>query len=148
VTTEPVAPGTYGELVLTTLTREAMPLIRYRTGDITTLIEEPCVCGRTFCRIASVIGRRSDVIEAGGARVYPSEIERVLLAHPGVGLSYQIVVDADGVKVHCEPVDGFVDRLHLAAELRGALGIEADVIVEAPGSIARPSGKAVRVVRR
>ncbi|MDA0185000.1 phenylacetate--CoA ligase [Solirubrobacter phytolaccae] len=148
VTTEPVAPGEYGELVLTTLTREAMPLVRYRTGDITALIDEPCVCGRTFARMASVVGRRTDVIEAGGARVYPSEIERVLLAHPGIGLNYQLVVEGDHLDVHCESVDGFGDRVHLAAELRAALGVDADVIVDAPGGVPRSPGKAVRVVRR
>jgi phenylacetate-CoA ligase len=149
-TDRPVAPGALGELVITTLTREAMPLVRYRTNDITSLIVEPCVCGRTTARMAPVVGRRSDELDAGGARFFPSQVETVLVEDPAVALDYQLVLDADRVTVHCEPLDAATDHADLAARLRAAmraaLGTDVAIVVETPGSEPRTPGKAVRVL--
>jgi phenylacetate-CoA ligase len=149
-TDRPVAPGALGELVITTLTREAMPLVRYRTNDITSLSVEPCVCGRTTARMAPVVGRRSDELEAGGARFFPSQVETVLVEDPAVALDYQLVLDADRVTVHCEPLDAATDHADLAARLRAAmrtaLGTDVAIVVETPGTEPRTPGKAVRVL--
>ena len=149
-TGRPVALGELGELVITTLTREAMPLVRYRTSDITSLTVEPCVCGRTTARMAPVVGRRRDELEAGGARFFPSQVETVLVEDPAVALDYQLVVEADRVTVHCEPVDAATDHAELAARLRAAmrdaLGTDVAIVVESPGTEPRTPGKAVRVV--
>ncbi len=149
-TDRPVAPGELGELVITTLTREAMPLVRYRTSDITSLTVEPCVCGRTTARMAPVVGRRRDELEAGGARFFPSQVETVLVEDPAVALDYQLVVEADRVTVHCEPLDAATDHADLGARLRvamrEALGTDVVIVVEAPGTEPRTPGKAVRVL--
>ena len=149
-TDRPVAPGDLGELVITTLTREAMPLVRYRTSDITSLTVEHCVCGRTTARMAPVVGRRRDELEAGGARFFPSQVETVLVEDPAVALDYQLVVEADRVTVHCEPLDAATDHADLAARLRAAmrdaLGTDVAIVVEAPGTEPRTPGKAVRVL--
>jgi len=149
-TDRPVAPGDLGELVITTLTREAMPLVRYRTSDITSLTVEHCVCGRTTARMAPVVGRRRDELEAGGARFFPSQVETVLVEDPAVALDYQLVVEADRVTVHCEPLDAATDHADLAARLRAAmrdaLGTDVAMVVEAPGTEPRTPGKAVRVL--
>jgi len=149
-TDRPVAPGELGELVITTLVREAMPLVRYRTSDITSLTVEPCVCGRTTARMAPVVGRRRDELEAGGARFFPSQVETVLVEDPAVALDYQLVVEADRVTVHCEPLDAATDHADLAARLRAAmrdaLGTDVAIVVEAPGTEPRTPGKAVRVL--
>jgi phenylacetate-CoA ligase len=150
VSTEPVAPGETGELVITTLTREAMPLVRYRTGDLTSVTTEPCACGRTTARMAPVIGRLRDELEAGGTRFFPSQVESVLLEDPDVALDYQLVLEPGEVAVHCEPVDATVDHAALAARLRVALrtaiGADLEVVVEEPGTEPRTPGKAVRVL--
>jgi phenylacetate-CoA ligase len=149
-TGRPVAPGELGELVITTLTREAMPLLRYRTNDITSLTAEPCVCGRTTARMAPVVGRRRDALQAAGARFFPSQVETVLVEDPAVALDYQLVVEDDRVTVHCEPVDAATDHAELAVRLRAAmreaLGTDVAIVVEAPGTEPRTPGKAVRVV--
>jgi phenylacetate-CoA ligase len=149
-TGRPVAPGDLGELVITTLTREAMPLLRYRTNDITSLTAEPCVCGRTTARMAPVVGRRRDELQAAGARFFPSQVETVLVEDPAVALDYQLVVEDDRVTVHCEPVDAATDHAELAVRLRAAmreaLGTDVAIVVEAPGTEPRTPGKAVRVV--
>ena len=148
-TGEPVADGDYGELVLTTLTREAMPLVRYRTGDITSMSTEPCVCGRTTARIGRILGRRQDVLSVGDAHLFPSQIERVLLSEPGVGLKYQLVLGHEQLTVHCEPLDAFTNRADLPVRVEIALcdrlGLEAHVSVDERGSLPRTAGKAVRV---
>jgi phenylacetate-CoA ligase len=149
-TGRPVAPGELGELVITTLTREAMPLLRYRTNDITSLTAEPCVCGRTTARMAPVVGRRRDALQAAGARFFPSQVETVVVEDPAVALDYQLVVEDDRVTVHCEPVDAATDHAELAVRLRAAmreaLGTDVAIVVEAPGTEPRTPGKAVRVV--
>jgi len=93
VTGEPVPDGTAGELVFTTLTKEAMPLLRYRSGDIATLRPGTCDCGRTLVKMSKVTGRKDDMLVIRGVNVYPSEVERVLLAEPAVAPDYLLVID-------------------------------------------------------
>jgi phenylacetate-CoA ligase len=152
----PVAAGEPGELVFTTLTKEALPLIRYRTGDIATVTEAPCVCGRTTARMGPVQGRRDDMLIVRGVNVYPSQVEHVLLGVEGVAPHWQLVVTRpqrlDEVTVRCEPADGGLDRAALGERVRAALreriGVGMAVEVLAPGEVARSEGKAVRVVDR
>ncbi len=152
----PLPDGEEGELVFTTLTKEALPLLRYRTRDIASLNREPCACGRTLARMSAVRGRRDDMLIVRGVNLYPSEIEHVLLAVDGMAPHYQLVVerprDLDEVTVHCEPADGGADRDALAAAARRALqasvGVSIAVEVRAPGDVPRSEGKAVRVVDR
>src|SRR6266550_3426283 len=108
-TGRPTAPGVAGELTFTTPTKQALPLLRYRTGDIAALDRRPCACGRTLVRMSKVTGRVDDMVVIRGVNVYPSEVEAVLLAHPGVAPHYLVVVDrrsaATRLVVACE-VDG------------------------------------------
>jgi phenylacetate-CoA ligase len=155
-TGERVPDGVEGELVFTTLTKEALPLVRYRTRDIASLTREPCVCGRTLARMSAVRGRRDDMLIVRGVNLYPSQVEHVLLSQPGIAPHYQLVVDRprdlDEITVHCEPVDGGADRAALAEEARSALrhhiGVGIAVEVLAPGEVPRSEGKAVRVLDR
>jgi phenylacetate-CoA ligase len=157
VTGDPVADGTAGELTFTTLTKEAMPLLRYRSGDIAALTRGTCACGRTLVRMSKVTGRKDDMLVVRGVNVYPSEVERVLLAHPAVAPDYLLVVDEreGGLELIacCEraAAGGGTDE-ELAAGLEGALretvGVRVDVTVVPPGSVPRAEvGKAVRVRR-
>ena len=93
---EPLPDGEVGELVFTTLTKEALPLLRYRTGDLASLTREPCACGRTFARMSRVVGRTDDMLIIRGVNVFPSEIERALLAIPELAPHYQLVVERPG----------------------------------------------------
>src|SRR5262249_56368127 len=95
-TLEPVKPGEAGELVMTTLTKEALPMVRYRSRDITRLSDEPCACGRTHRRILRVTGRDDDMMIIRGVNVYPSQIEALLTRLPDVAPHYQIVLTRDG----------------------------------------------------
>ena len=95
-TGEVLPEGEWGELVITTLTKEAFPLIRYRTGDITRLITEPCVCGRTNTRMDRVTGRTDDMLIIRGVNVFPSQVESVLLMSPQVEPHYRLVVSRTG----------------------------------------------------
>jgi phenylacetate-CoA ligase len=152
----PLRPGEEGELVFTTLTKEALPLLRYRTGDIAALHFEPCACGRTLARIGSLRGRRDDMLIIRGVNLYPSEIEHALLGVTGVAPHYQLVVDRPGaldeLTVHCEPVGDGLDhdelRARVAQALREATGITIAVELLAPGAVPRSEGKAVRVIDR
>ena len=152
----PVAPGAEGELVFTTLTKEAMPLLRYRTGDIGSLTEERCACGRTMARIAALRGRRDDMLIIRGVNLFPSNVEHLLLGVEEVAPHYQLVVDRSGtmaeLSVRCEPADGEVDRAALAERLEHLLkehtGIRIAVEVLEPGGVPRSEGKAVRVIER
>ena len=152
----PVAPGADGELVFTTLTKEALPLVRYRTGDLGAVTREPCPCGRTTARLTRLAGRRDDMIIVRGVNLYPSNVEHVLLGIPEVGPHYQIIVDRlglmDEVTVLCEPASGDVERValqeRLKDELREQTGIRLKVEVRDIGSVPRSEGKAVRVVDR
>jgi phenylacetate-CoA ligase len=155
-TEAPVAPGELGELVFTTLTKEALPLVRYRTGDIASVSAAPCACGRTTVRMGPVQGRRDDMLIVRGVNLYPSQVEHVLLTVEGIAPHYQLVVarpeSLDEVTVVCEPVDAGADRGALAERVRHALreriGVGMAVDVLDPGAVPRSEGKAVRVLDR
>ena len=155
-TGEPLPAGAEGELVFSTLTKEALPLLRYRTGDIASLDPAPCACGRTLARMSTVRGRRDDMLIIRGVNLYPSEIEHTLLGVDGAAPHYQLVVERPGaldeLTVRCEPVaDGIDDadlRARIAHALRERTGISITVDVVAPGAVPRSEGKAVRVVDR
>ena len=145
----PAPDGEVGELVFTTLTKEAMPLLRYRTGDLASVTREPCSCGRTFARMSRVKGRVDDMLVIRGVNVFPSEIERVLLSVDGIAPHYQIVVERpqhlDELTVQ---VEGDVDPLPVREQLERALGLSARVEIVELGSIPRSEGKALRVLDR
>jgi phenylacetate-CoA ligase len=153
-----VGPGERGELVLTTLTKEALPVIRYRTGDVTSFIEGDCPCGRTHRRIARFSGRVDDMLVIRGVNVFPSEIEAVLLEEPLLGPQYAIVVDRrqtlPQLEVRCEmarPTSTSAGQVaqRLRRRLAERLRIRLDVVVGDPGSIPRQEvGKAKRVFER
>jgi len=155
-----VPDGTPGELTFTTLTKEAMPLLRYRTGDIAALRRGPCPCGRTLVKMSKVTGRKDDMLVIRGVNVYPSEVERVLLAELAVAPDYVLVIDerAGGRELIacCEratelPADsGREDELRAVLErsLHDALGLRVSVAIVPPGAVPRTEvGKAVRVRR-
>ncbi len=154
----PVPEGEIGELVLTILCRDAMPLLRYRTRDLTRFIPEPCACGRTHRRIARFTGRTDDMLIINGVNVFPSQIEEVLLRTKGVGANYFIIVDKDGVldkltvQVEITP-EMFADdsrvinalRERLKSELQALITINPVLEIKQPGSLPVPEGKAKRV---
>jgi phenylacetate-CoA ligase len=158
-TTEPLQDGDMGELVLTCVTKEALPLIRYRTRDRTRLMREPCACGRTTVRMDRVVGRTDDMLIVRGVNVFPSQIETVVLQVGGIEPHYQIVVDRGAhsmdeldilVEVSAE-IHGNHDRLvqlekRLRYEVQSALGITCTVNLVGPRQIERSEGKAVRVL--
>jgi phenylacetate-CoA ligase len=157
-TLEPVAPGELGELVITSLTKEALPVIRYRTRDLTTLDPEPCRCGRTLVKIGRIMGRSDDMLIIRGVNVYPSQIEHVLVQVPGIEPHYLLVVRREGtldsleVKVESrgDIAEAGPDAMRgLAAQLRRRIheliGLTADVTVVPPRTIERSVGKAQRV---
>jgi phenylacetate-CoA ligase len=153
---KPLPEGTEGELVFTTLTKEAQPLIRYRTGDIGSISTEPCACGRTMARITSLRGRLDDMLIIRGVNLFPSNVETLLLGVEEVGPHYRLIVERpaemDEVSVECEPADSEIDRAALAQRLevilRDHTGIRIPVSVLEPGAVPRSEGKAVRVVDR
>jgi phenylacetate-CoA ligase len=153
---EPLPEGEDGELVFTTLVKEAQPLIRYRTGDIGSISSEPCPCGRTQARITSLRGRRDDMLIVRGVNLFPSNVEHLLVGLPEVAPHYQLIVERpehmDELTVLCEPADASVDRAALAERVEVLLhehtGIRIAVEVAEPGGVPRSEGKAVRVVDR
>mgnify|MGYP003761296131 CR=1 FL=1 len=160
-TLEPVLPGRTGELVLTTLDRRAMPILRYRTKDLTSIIDEPCECGRTHRRITRITGRSDDMLILKGVNIFPMQIEAVLIGIPGVGRNYQILLETKDhndhmtVKVEIDPsipVDDYRSleelRRKIVRELRDEILITPDVVLCEPGGIPVAQGKAVRVVDR
>jgi phenylacetate-CoA ligase len=152
----PVPPGTEGELVFTTLTKEALPLLRYRTGDIGCLAGAPCPCGRTTLRLTGLRGRLDDMLIVRGVNVYPSTVEHVLLGAGGVAPHYRLIVEKPGpldeLILECEPGGTGGDtgalRARLEQLLREHTGLRITVRVAEPGTIPRSEGKAVRVVDR
>ena len=152
----PLDEGVEGELVFTTLVKEAMPLLRYRTGDIATLTVEPCGCGRTTARIQGLRGRRDDMLIVRGVNVYPSNVEHALLSVPDAAPHYQLVVERAGtmdeLAVQCEPAGSGVDPESLRREvervLKEQLGIRVRADVLGRGDVSRSEGKAIRVVDR
>jgi phenylacetate-CoA ligase len=152
----PVAPGTTGELVFTTLTKEALPLLRYRTGDIGCVADTPCACGRTTVRLTGLRGRLDDMLIVRGVNIYPSTVEDLLLGAGGVAPHYRLIVERPGpldeLTLECEPdgtgEDAGALRARLEHLLREHTGLRITVSVAAPGTIPRSEGKAVRVLDR
>jgi phenylacetate-CoA ligase len=151
--------GTTGELVFTSITKEAFPVIRYRTRDITALNAEPCVCGRTMVRMQKVSGRTDDMLIIRGVNVFPSQIESVLMEVHEVEPHYQLVVEREGnldkLTVRVEVSEAlFSDEVkslqnlerRIAHNIKDYLGVSAEVKLVEPKSIARSEGKAVRVI--
>ena len=147
-----------GELVFTSITKEAFPLLRYRTRDICVLSSKPCSCGRTHIKMSKPMGRSDDMLIVKGVNVFPSQIETVLLEQ-GYAANYQIIVErinnSDVLEVQVEMTpDAFSDQLSQVANrekqlvnaLKAMLGIYAKVRLVAPKSIVRSEGKAVRVI--
>ncbi len=151
-----VPPGTEGELVFTTLTKEALPLLRYRTGDIGCLADTPCPCGRSTVRLTGLRGRLDDMLIVRGVNIYPSSVEHVLLGAGGMAPHYRLIVERPGpldeLILECEPDRAGADpgalRERLEQLLREHTGLRITVRVAEPGTIPRSEGKAVRVVDR
>ena len=150
--------GEQGELVLTTLTKEGMPILRYRTKDITSLTYEPCKCGRTTARMARVVGRTDDMLIIRGVNVFPSQIESVLMAMPELGKTYEIIVDRvnymDTIEVRVEVGDASLltdySKLEelvakIKHKLRVVVQLDVKVKLVEPFSIKRAEGKVKRV---
>ncbi|MDO5862269.1 MAG: phenylacetate--CoA ligase [Thermoplasmata archaeon] len=156
---EPLEEGEKGEMVVTMLQKEAMPMIRYRIKDVTYLMEGECACGRTSPRIGRISGRTDDMLIVRGINVFPSQIEYTLMRIPEVGQQYMIYVSREGaldemtVQVEIRP-EAFSDRVEdmqrlrakIEAELKKYLNIYAKVELKAPGELPRFEGKAKRVV--
>ena len=155
-TGEVLPEGEEGELVITCIKKEGLPLIRYRTKDITRLFYEKCRCGRTFCRMENLSGRSDDMLKIRGVNVFPSQIEEVILSCPDLGPHYEIVLEREGyldkltVKVELkEATDSFGKLEKISSDVRGKLktilGLDAKVILESPNTLQRFEGKAKRV---
>src|SRR5215468_50253 len=166
-TGEPLPAGVEGELVLTALTKEALPMLRYRTGDVTALDVEPCRCGRTTARMARIKGRTDDMLVIKGVNLYPSQLEAALLTLPDLAPHYLLVVERSqgfpAIEVRVEPAEervrawgGFEPgrpevialSLRVRELLRAHLGLNPEVVIAPPKAIPRSEGKAVRVVER
>lgn len=157
-TLEVLPMGEAGELVITTLTKEAMPMIRYRTRDMTRLTDEPCACGRSHVRICRVTGRDDDMLIIRGVNVYPSQIESVLVGVDGISPHYQIILTRKGV------MDAMAVEVELAIDesnspenltkkaervrhqIKSIIGVTCSVTAKLQGEIPRSEGKAVRVI--
>jgi phenylacetate-CoA ligase len=151
--------GERGELVITSLTKEALPLVRYRTRDLTRILREPCACGRTHARIEKILGRSDDMLIIRGVNVFPSMVESILLQIPGIEPQYQLVVDRvnnlDRLEVQVEVSEKtFSDEVRrleelearITRELDSGLGVSVKVRLVEPRSIARSEGKAKRII--
>lgn len=158
-TLEPMPEGEEGEIIFTSLTKEAFPVLRYRTRDITRLIPEPCVCGRTLKRMARVTGRNDDMLIIRGVNVFPTQIESVLMEIKGTEPHYQLIVDRKGsldtleVQVEVSP-EMFMDEMkkmkafqeYVTHRIHSVLGIGAKVTLVEPKTLERFTGKAKRVI--
>jgi phenylacetate-CoA ligase len=154
--------GAMGELVLTCLTREAVPLLRYRTRDRLSLTHDPCPCGRTSVRMMRVQGRTDDMLIVRGVNLFPRQIEQVLLKHPELTSNYQIIVDRqhdqlDELEVRVEPNDDVYRQgsaaigmlqVDVAEDLYQSLGLHAHVLIVEPHHLPRSEGKVKRVIDR
>jgi phenylacetate-CoA ligase len=158
-TLEPLPDGEQGEVVFTTLTKEGIPVIRYRTRDISRILTGTCECGRTFRRMERVTGRTDDMLIIRGVNVYPSQIEQVLMGIPGVAPHYQVVLTKSGtmdaVEVHVEVNPDFeFDEIRelealqkrVTGAIAAALAVSVDVKLVEPRAIQRSEGKAQRVL--
>ena len=145
--------GASGELVITTLTKQALPMIRYRTRDITKLTRERCGCGRTHLRLKRITGRNDDMLIIRGVNVYPSQIEAVLVGFPGIAPHYQLVVERRGsldeltIEVEAASAGAIFAEIEkqVIHHVKSRVGVSAAVIVKKPGEVPRSQGKAVRV---
>jgi phenylacetate-CoA ligase len=158
-TLEPVKMGDEGELVFTTITKEGFPLIRYRTGDITSLNPQPCACGRTFLRMAKVTGRTDDLITFRSVGFFPSQVEQILSDVTGQNPHYQIILDrkdgADTLEIRVEVSGKFpsIDEIgtletlldQISKRIRIVLNIEAKVIFVEPKSLQKTAENKGRV---
>ena len=155
-TGEVLPAGEKGELVITCIKKEGLPLIRYRTKDITRLIYEPCKCGRTTVRMENLSGRSDDMLKIRGVNVFPSQIEEVVLGVDGLGPHYEIIVERDGysdkltVRVElAKATDSFTELESIERNVRNkikiVLGLDAKIKLESPNTITRFEGKAKRV---
>lgn len=154
-THQPVAEGQAGELVITTLTKQALPMLRYRTRDISRITTAPCACGRTHLRILRITGRDDDMLIIRGVNIYPSQIEAILIGLPDIAPHYQVVVERHGsldevsVEVEAQPgvdpaaYDAIAQRA--AHHIKSMAGISTHVLLKKPGELPRSQGKAVRV---
>jgi phenylacetate-CoA ligase len=150
---QPLPDGEAGELVITTLTKQALPMIRYRTRDITRLARERCGCGRTHLRIKRITGRNDDMLIIRGVNVYPSQIEAVLVGLPGLAPHYQLVVERRGnldeltveVESCCSMENTSETASQVGHHIKSRVGVTAAVVVKQPGEVPRSQGKAVRV---
>jgi phenylacetate-CoA ligase len=158
-TMDPAPVGEFGELVITTLTKEAFPLLRYRTRDITSLNYAPCICGRTIARISRFQGRSDDMLIIRGVNVFPSQIESVLMQTPGVAPHYQLIVDREGqldtLEVQVEVDEAtFSDEVkqlqalaqNIQRQIKDYFTVSVKVKLVEPRSIPRSEGKAKRVI--
>jgi phenylacetate-CoA ligase len=160
-TLEPVDPGEEGELVLTTLTREAMPIIRYRTNDLTRVLPGPCGCGRIHCRLDRIKGRTDEMLIIKGVNIFPVQVEQALMEIPEVGQNYLIILERmDEIDTICVQVEmhpdifredmRYLKRLQdkITHELRNELLVTPKVELVQPNTLPRSPGKAVRVEDR
>ena len=159
VTLEPVEPGQHGELVFTTLTKEGMPMIRYRTRDLTHLIYDKCECGRTAVRMGRILGRSDDMLIIRGVNVFPSQVESVILEMPEFEPHYLIVVDrvnnTDTFQIQVEVRQEFYSdemnkmialKKKIANRMQSVIGLQPDIRIVEPRSIERSMGKAKHVI--
>ncbi len=155
-TGEVLPAGEKGELVITCIKKEGLPLIRYRTKDVTRLFYEPCACGRTTCRMENLSGRSDDMLKIRGVNVFPGQIEEVVLSVPELGPHYEIIVEREGytdkltVRVELnKATDSFAElqRIEKATrdKLKVILGLDAKILLESPNTLQRFEGKAKRV---
>lgn len=158
-TLEPVGEGETGELVITTLTKEGFPMLRYRTKDLTSITYEPCKCGRTHARMEKVKGRSDDMLKIRGVNVFPTQIESVLMSQPHIGGHYELIIRREGyrdtLEVRVELINGELLehygelealRNSIHAQLKTVLGIESKVTLCEPKTIERYQGKAKRII--
>jgi phenylacetate-CoA ligase len=160
-TLEPVGPGEVGEMVVTMLKKEAMPMIRYRVRDLSALIEDECGCGRTSPRLERITGRSDDMLIIRGINVFPSQVEHTLMQIPQVGDQYMIILDRDGpldtmtlqVEIRPESFSDKVDDMirlkkHISSEMKKYLNISVNIELMDAGALPRFEGKAKRVIDR
>jgi phenylacetate-CoA ligase len=148
----PLPEGEAGELVITTLTKQALPMLRYRTRDITRITRGACACGRTHARLQRITGRNDDMLIIRGVNVYPSQIEAVLVGLPGIAPHYQLVLERNGsldeltieVEAEVSSEDASVAE-RVKHHVKSMIGVSAAVKVMKPGEVPRSQGKAVRV---
>ena len=148
--------GEKGELVITCIKKEGLPLIRYRTKDITRLFYDKCKCGRTFCRMENLSGRSDDMLKVRGVNVFPSQIEEVILSFTELGPHYEIIVEREGysdkltIRVELlKSTDSFGELESLSNRIRNKLriilGLDAKIKLESPNTLQRFEGKAKRI---